>query len=98
MCTNGWDHVLFLLLPCIYCFSETWIKHGGSLLSVPGYQAFYSPFILCDKMGGDKVLPDSCLFVPEMFSPHYPPLCKEIEKSCTSLNVACCVSSVDILR
>ena len=74
----------------IYCFSETWIKQGGPLLSVPGYQAFYPPFILRDKTGGDRVLPGSCLFVPEMFSPQHPPLCEEIEKSCTSLNVTCC--------
>ena len=39
-----------------------------------GFSLSYSPFILCDKMGGDKVLPDSCLFVPEMFSPQCPPL------------------------
>ena len=43
----------------IYCFSETWIKQGGPLLSVPGYQAFYSLFILHDKTSGDKVLPGS---------------------------------------
>ena len=75
----------------IFCFSETWIKPGGPLLSVPGYQVFYSPFISRSNVSnGDRFLPGSCLFVPEMVQPQHPPLCMDIEQSCGSLNVSCC--------
>ena len=63
------------------------------MLTVPGYQAFYSPPIprgTCTATGGKSFLPGSCLFVPESLSPQHPQLCDDIEQSCVLLNVSCC--------
>ena len=38
----------------------------------------------------DRLLPGSCLFVPELLSPQHPPMCVDIEQSCVSLKVSCC--------
>ena len=79
----------------IFCFSETWIKPDGPLLSVAGYQVFDSPFLLQSNVANDdRFLPGSCLFVPELLLSQHPPLCVDIEQSCVSLNVSCCFSKI----
>ena len=41
---------------------------------------------VCDS----GILPGSCLFVPEFLQPQHSLFCIDVEKSCVSLNVACC--------
>jgi len=52
----------------IFCFSETWIKPKSLLLQMPGFHAFYSPFLLCP--GSQKYLPGSCMFVSDTLKPN----------------------------
>ena len=63
----------------------------GPKLTIPGNQVFYSP---PTNRNGDSIgknfLPGSCLLVPDLLTPQYPPICDDIEQSSSVLNVSCC--------
>ena len=61
------------------------------LPSISGYQVFHSPFIVRKSNVAGRYLPGTCLFVSDNLLPEHFPVCVEIENSCTSLNVSCCL-------
>ena len=75
----------------VFCFTETWMKPEIPLLSVSGYQVFHSPFITRKSNVAGRYLPGSCLFISHNLLPEHSTMCVEIENSCTSLNVLCCL-------
>ena len=79
---SKWDDFRECMAGCaasgnIFCYSETWIKPESVLMQIPGFQAFYSPFLRSGSQR--KFLPGSYLFASDTLKPEHPPLCGEIE-------------------
>ena len=79
-----------MLFPVVFCFSETWHGSDSLALTVPGFHLFCSPLLPCKSDKGWRPLPGSCMFVADMLLPEHPPICDEIEKSSSTLNITCC--------
>ena len=79
-----------------FCCSETWLKTFSIMPSISGFELFCSPALSRPSTSG--ILPGSAIFVSSLLRPEHPVICDTVERSCSVLNVACCITACKFHR